>query len=294
VELLCSLSAARTTLAMPRLGADLRNVSATVQFPSIASKRSQSIGGIANGIKLRTAALAAYNANPKHCLKCGAIIPVRDGEKVATVRRREFCNQRCAGSFNNESRKKSYACSCGASVSGPRRKCRKCANQREEKAITRSDKGRLFGSRKNWQSARSAIQQHARRVYKSSSEPKFCVICGYDTHFDVCHIKAVSEFGATSSVLLDVNALSNLVALCKNHHWEFDNEIIAAVEVMAARDAVRSVPVRAHNAGCDRIQLPTPLPNPETNAFANASGVPMNAMVGKIAFEATRPDQSSR
>jgi predicted HNH restriction endonuclease len=36
---------------------------------------------------------------------------------------------------------------------------------------------------------------------------------------EICHIKGIAEF-SQNSLISEVNALSNLVALCKNHHWE--------------------------------------------------------------------------
>lgn len=48
------------------------------------------------------------------------------------------------------------------------------------------------------------------------------MICGYDKHFEVAHIKAVSSFDNESKVK-DINDIENLIALCPNHHWEYDN-----------------------------------------------------------------------
>lgn len=48
-----------------------------------------------------------------------------------------------------------------------------------------------------------------------------CFECEYNEHVDVCHIKDIYLFDLNSTIK-EVNALSNLVALCKTHHWEFD------------------------------------------------------------------------
>ena len=48
---------------------------------------------------------------------------------------------------------------------------------------------------------------------------------GYDKHYEVCHIKAVSDFSEDTPITV-INHIDNLVALCPNHHWEFDNGLL--------------------------------------------------------------------
>lgn len=83
----------------------------------------------------------------------------------------------------------------------------------------------LFSDRKNWQSARSSIVRNAHNTYMASGKPKCCAICGYSNHIEIAHIKAVSEF-EESSTIAEINSIDNLIALCPNHHWEYDNGII--------------------------------------------------------------------
>lgn len=86
-------------------------------------------------------------------------------------------------------------------------------------------KKEVFSNAKNWQSARSGIQKKSRENYHKSDKPKCCKICGYDKHIEVAHIKSVSDFDyhSTFEEMVDI---SNLVALCPNHHWEFDKGLI--------------------------------------------------------------------
>lgn len=86
-------------------------------------------------------------------------------------------------------------------------------------------KGELFSNRKNWQSARSAIQKLARYYYKENNPNPKCAICGYSNHVEVAHIKPVSDF-EDSATVREINSLSNLIGLCPNHHWEYDNGIL--------------------------------------------------------------------
>lgn len=86
-------------------------------------------------------------------------------------------------------------------------------------------KGDLFNNRKNWQSARSSIRKSAEKVFKESNVEYKCAICGYDKHIEIAHIKAVSDFD-DSTKISDINSIDNLIALCPNHHWEYDNGIL--------------------------------------------------------------------
>lgn len=95
-------------------------------------------------------------------------------------------------------------------------------------------KGDLFKRNKLWQTARSQIQKKARENYENSNKPKKCIVCGYDKHYEVAHIKAVSEFD-NSALISEIDNIKNLIALCPNHHWEYDNnglDIKPYLEVM--------------------------------------------------------------
>ena len=86
-------------------------------------------------------------------------------------------------------------------------------------------KGELFSNRKNWQSARSAIRKIAQKTYLEANPTPKCAICGYDKHVEVAHIKAVSEFN-NEATIREIDSIDNLIGLCPNHHWEYDNGIL--------------------------------------------------------------------
>lgn len=91
--------------------------------------------------------------------------------------------------------------------------------------ISSITKGELFKNRKNWQSARTAIQKLARVKYFEYNKNSKCHICGYDKHVEVAHIKAVSQFD-DSATIDEINSVNNLIGLCPNHHWEYDNGLL--------------------------------------------------------------------
>lgn len=93
-------------------------------------------------------------------------------------------------------------------------------------------KKELFSRCSNWQNARSWIQKSARKIYENSEKPKQCVVCGYDKHYEVAHIKAVSDF-QDEALISEINDEGNLIALCPNHHWEYDNNNFDISEYIA-------------------------------------------------------------
>lgn len=144
--------------------------------------------------------------------------------------RKKFCNHTCAGFFNSKKiYSRTYDCEkCNKSfllkrkaVGGfcPKKFCEPCSL---EVLFENQTKGSLYGRRKNWQSANSTLRKHSRRVYTTSGQPQKCKICGYDKHIEISHIKSVKDYPDDAKVL-EINSINNLVGLCPNHHWEFDN-----------------------------------------------------------------------
>lgn len=86
-------------------------------------------------------------------------------------------------------------------------------------------KGEVFKSCRNWQSARSIIRKDAERIISRSDIELKCKVCFYTNHVEVCHIKSVSSF-SDESTIDDINNIDNLVLLCPNCHWEFDNNLL--------------------------------------------------------------------
>lgn len=71
----------------------------------------------------------------------------------------------------------------------------------------------------------SRIRNLARAKYLKTDLPKHCINCGYNKIYHVCHKKAIKDFSQESTVG-EINDLSNLIALCPNCHYEFDNGML--------------------------------------------------------------------
>lgn len=201
-------------------------------------------GGLARGRVLREKALAKYYAVPRNCKQCGTTLRVPDRVKPSQFTNK-FCNAACAATFNNANGiiprrkpgipKSVRPCAgCGepfvpraAGRAGDSRlHCSvACAKKTTRATVLARRKDEIFRNGRPWQPARSTIQRMARHVFFESDRPKICEICGYHWHIEVAHRIPVSAFPGHAT-LGEINDLSNLRALCPNHHWEYDNGVL--------------------------------------------------------------------
>lgn len=229
------------------------------------STRIQSMGGKARAISQKEEAkkrIDTYNENPNLCLNCGKPILAPYGKKLNETKRKKFCCQSCAAQYSNKHRKSiagwigdaridsmdddylvdEFSKSNSISEFANRIGYSKSALRNEHVIKRLNDLGlfledlnvrnkfnnltkkEAFDLCKNWQSARSIIAKSARKNYQTSDKPKCCIICGYG-NYEVAHIKAVNEF-EDDALIKDINFIENLIALCPNHHYEYDNGII--------------------------------------------------------------------
>ena len=215
----------------------------------------------------RKLALEKYYDNPNYCKLCGKIILVKPNQPVHDVRIKQFCDSICAAKYNNGKRQ-NIKCgptsilgkydddsfinlynSCNsysqlAIAVGYKGSNSKIINQlknrikvlglkayeEENKSVMFSiTKGELISRSPKWQVWRSRIQDNARKIYKNSDKPKQCIVCGYNKTYEVAHIKAVSDYD-NDTFISEINDINNLVALCPNHHWEYDHNLLDLTE----------------------------------------------------------------
>jgi hypothetical protein len=209
----------------------------------------------------------AYYENPNVCEHCGKVIEL-NGHKPCQTRQKRFCGHSCAASFNNKVAPKRHpegACTvCGTPISSSRQYCNEClinfyrqrmlgntfakrdtilpsrkisvAEVRRAKhiewviSILKLTKDELKEKGKHPYHHKSTITRIARELYRNSERKQECCVCNRKEAVDVCHIKDVREFPG-SSLISEINDLNNLVALCKNHHWDFDHGRIIEEEI---------------------------------------------------------------
>jgi hypothetical protein len=68
----------------------------------------------------------------------------------------------------------------------------------------------------------SNIRKSARRIARAAGLLSRCAICSYSLWVETCHRAPIKSFSSTTLVEV-INAVENLIGLCPNHHWEFDN-----------------------------------------------------------------------
>lgn len=147
----------------------------------------------------------------------------------------KFCGRSCAASYNNRlhpKRKMESLCGrCEKPCTRSRTYCRSCW------AVVKAE-----DSAENWERCTLAdmrgkgnanaggrypyIRSLSRRKYVLAGLPMACKVCGYDFHVDIAHVKEIKSF-SENTFISEINDLENLVALCKNHHWELDHGALA-------------------------------------------------------------------
>lgn len=135
----------------------------------------------------------------------------------------KFCSRSCSASYNNKispKRVRTKSCKkCKNLILSQRVFCDKCKINiyNDWDNITIEE---IQCKAKYQRSAH--IRENARRNFKKNVDKPSCLICGYTKHVEVCHIKPIDSFPSSTPVSV-VNHIDNLVGLCPNHHWEFDN-----------------------------------------------------------------------
>ncbi|QGH78991.1 HNH endonuclease [Streptomyces phage TomSawyer] len=118
-----------------------------------------------------------------------------------------------------DSKRKPCPGGCGAEVAYDTILCRKCTGQKRRDASGRQTIGEIKSTKKSRYS-------HYIRALIPKGLFKACAVCGYTNHVEVAHIKAIASF-PDSATAAEVNATTNLIGLCPNHHWEYDNGVLS-------------------------------------------------------------------
>lgn len=142
----------------------------------------------------------------------------------------KFCSRSCSASHNNKvtpKRKLSRTCLlCDSPVKSYRHnRCELHWVEFREGLYKNKTIGEyrnslsVKGKHPSW--VNSHIRGFARSWFKHLTKTP-CAHCGYDKHVELAHIKDVSSFD-DSALLSEVNSAENIIQLCPNCHWEFDN-----------------------------------------------------------------------
>ena len=189
-----------------------------------ATKEGRQLGGKIMALRQREEAIKKYYENPNYCKECNAIIEIGKS-KVSIIKQKQFCSHSCSAKHSNKIRIRITKNKNVDSLSSSERK------QVRDSLYLKTTKEFLFSKSSKagdimWQRARACITKHAQRVAQRFNLVEKCKICGYSSHVEVCHIKAVRDF-PPEATLEEINSPTNLIGLCPNHHWEFDAGLLS-------------------------------------------------------------------
>lgn len=135
-----------------------------------------------------------------------------------------FCSRTCSAIVNNQlhpkrTKKPKQCQACGISIDRRSKFCPSCSPKERWRAAA------IDLTKNSNEGLNRSIRGRARIAYKNSGRPMACALCEYSKHVDICHIVDIRNHphGTPEAV---VNAQSNLLALCRNHHWEFDHDML--------------------------------------------------------------------
>jgi len=147
-----------------------------------------------------------------------------------------FCSRKCAISFNrlkpkNPSKERKCA-SCESIFYRSREHrsyifCSECVKDRDEqieilKIRTISEYHSMDGVKNKHPSWKNAHIRSLNRSWNKTLTNLPCQKCGYNLHIELAHIKPISSF-SESTTIGAINDPNNILALCRNCHWELDN-----------------------------------------------------------------------
>lgn len=165
--------------------------------------------------------------NPRRIMQCLQCEALTENPK--------FCNRSCSATYNNKrspKRKPEHKClDCGSPCTARRARCADCyeawiAARSAERWLSvtlgefKANGNANFGSRYPY------LRSLARKSFVCSGRPMVCEFCGYSTHVEIAHFPEINSW-PNSATIAEINHLDNLHAFCRNHHWEFDNGLIA-------------------------------------------------------------------
>lgn len=192
------------------------------------------------------------------CENCGKEFEIENKYYNRSKTKKFFCSKKCSCIFNNSSksiiantnddifidavntsksvreicRKIGYKSISSFVVEEIKKKCEslniKYPNSKHVKgkrSIREKTKGEILSSFKTYQGYRSAIRRDAEKTFEELDGHCSCCVCGYNRHIEIAHVKAVSSF-SHNALIKEINNIENIIPLCPNHHWEFDNGVM--------------------------------------------------------------------
>ena len=146
-----------------------------------------------------------------------------------------FCSRKCSNIISNTNRWKNHISSYRKH---PCIKCQKPRGWRNESGLCNDCFNKTLTEKSKSITLRELKQKHNKRIngrwysaeirslnksWNFELTKKPCQKCGFSHHSELCHIKAIKDFD-DNATLGEINNPSNIVVLCPNCHWLFDNK----------------------------------------------------------------------
>lgn len=145
-----------------------------------------------------------------------------------------FCSRKCSVTFNNKIHIKR---------SSGTKTCKRCNETYHGKKCYQKHE-RLTNHRS------TTLAQYAKNIKDKSAHPSWafsqirslnrywnkalrslgCQVCNYKVHVELAHIKPLSSF-SDEVTIAEINDPANILVLCPNHHWEFDNHVLSLTDI---------------------------------------------------------------
>jgi hypothetical protein len=175
-----------------------------------------------------------------NCTNCNITFDKKPSEMKKT--KNHFCTRNCAASFNNRGKRRH-----------PPRTCKKCnltyVTSKTHRSLSicidctsqiNTTEQIKKMSKKDYRERESVKNRHPswlnshirnfNRSWNSELRKLPCQKCGYNTHVELAHIKGIKDFNDDSTIE-EINSPDNILVLCPNHHWEFDNGILKIQDI---------------------------------------------------------------
>ena len=168
------------------------------------------------------------------CHQASIILPLKAcqhcSKDFTPYRSGKFCSLSCSAKFNNAIRVKKQKDEQRIEPAPKCTKCRRCKKPHNDGRPSHRICDECHSRQRNWSTitiadyrklkadVHSGIRGLARGIYAANTRTFKCALCDFDAHIDVCHIRAISDF-PDHTTIAEINAPSNLIGLCPNHHW---------------------------------------------------------------------------
>lgn len=153
------------------------------------------------------------------------------------VKEHNFCSISCSTSYNNKLRRIDRTCTCENCETTFTKTKDKVSNTCSQLCFMELGmKQRIMKDSVNRSGSNTYDNiRHNARLYSKYFYPAKCMICDYDKHYEVCHVKDLKDF-TREETIYEVNNKTNLIHLCPNCHWEFDHNQLDLQKIREAQN----------------------------------------------------------